>query len=124
MLTLKSTPGNPVPPGATLVPVRTADGLTLRAAYWRPLTRIEKGTVCLLQGRAEFIERYSETVAELRRRAPMGLRRKIWQAPRKLRRRCGRGATSCLRVVAWPRVAGVPLLRWGFRHPSRRSRLP
>ncbi len=68
MLTLKPTPGNPVPPGATLVPVRTADGLNLRAAYWRPLTRTEKGTVCLLQGRAEFIEKYYEPIGELRRR--------------------------------------------------------
>ncbi|WP_284317253.1 alpha/beta fold hydrolase, partial [Methylobacterium gnaphalii] len=68
MLTLKSTPGNPVPPGATLVPVQTADGLTLRAAYWRPTGRTEKGTVCLLQGRAEFIEKYYETIGELRGR--------------------------------------------------------
>ncbi|MCE4223292.1 alpha/beta hydrolase [Methylobacterium sp. C25] len=68
MLTLKSTPGNPVPPGATLVPVRTADGQTLRAAYWRPVSRTEKGTVCLMQGRAEFIEKYYEPIGELRRR--------------------------------------------------------
>ncbi|MFD0935498.1 alpha/beta hydrolase, partial [Methylobacterium trifolii] len=68
MLTLSDTPGNPAPPGATLVPVRTADGLTLRAAHWRPTTRGCKGTVCLLQGRAEFIEKYYETIAELRAR--------------------------------------------------------
>lgn len=68
MLTLKPTPENPVPPGATLVPVKTSDGLTLRAAYWRPTTRTVKGTVCLIQGRAEFIEKYYETVADLRRR--------------------------------------------------------
>ncbi|AWN39491.1 alpha/beta fold hydrolase [Methylobacterium durans] len=68
MLTLRSTPGNPVPPGGTLVPVRTADGCELRAATWRPTTRTVKGTVCLLQGRAEFIEKYYETVSDLRRR--------------------------------------------------------
>lgn len=68
MLTLSSTPGNPVPPGGTLVPVRTADGRDLRAAYWRTDARRVKGTVCLLQGRAEFIEKYYETVADLRRR--------------------------------------------------------
>lgn len=68
MLTLRSTPGNPVPPGGILVSVRTDDGVALRAAHWRPTTRTLKGTVCLLQGRAEFIEKYYETVADLRAR--------------------------------------------------------
>lgn len=65
MLTLDSTPDNPVPPGGTLVGVRTRDGLTLRAAYWRAPARRSKGTVCLLQGRAEFIEKYYEVIREL-----------------------------------------------------------
>lgn len=68
MLTLRDTPGNPVPPGGMLVPVRTEDGIELRAAHWRPTTRTVKGTVCLLQGRAEFIEKYYETIADLRGR--------------------------------------------------------
>lgn len=68
MLTLTSTQDNPVPPGAHLVAVRTADGLTLRAAIWRPSARTIRGTVCLLQGRAEFVEKYYETVADLRAR--------------------------------------------------------
>ena len=68
MLTLQSTPDNPVPAGGSLVAVRTRDGVVLRAAVWRPTARAVKGTVCLLQGRAEFIEKYYETVAELRRR--------------------------------------------------------
>lgn len=68
MPTLNSTPDNPVPPGGILHAVRTQDGLALRAAHWRPTTRLVKGTVCLLQGRAEFIEKYYETVADLRRR--------------------------------------------------------
>jgi len=69
MLTLRSTPGNPVPPEGTLVAVRTADGRELRAAYWWPTGRVgAKGTVCLLQGRAEFIEKYYETIGDLRRR--------------------------------------------------------
>lgn len=58
----------PVPPGARLVPVETADGVPLRAASWRPITRTVRGTVCLLQGRAEFIEKYYETISELRAR--------------------------------------------------------
>lgn len=68
MLTLRSTPDNPVPPGGILLSVRTDDGITLRAAHWRPTTRSVKGTICLLQGRAEFIEKYYETIADLRGR--------------------------------------------------------
>ncbi|SFG96688.1 alpha/beta fold hydrolase [Methylobacterium gossipiicola] len=68
MPTLNSTPDNPVPPGGTLHAVRTQDGVDLRAALWRPTTRLVKGTVCLLQGRAEFIEKYYETIGDLRRR--------------------------------------------------------
>ncbi|MCJ2033645.1 alpha/beta fold hydrolase [Methylobacterium sp. J-068] len=68
MLTLRSTPDNPVPPGGALKAVRTDDGIELRAAHWRPTTRLVKGTVCLVQGRAEFIEKYYETIADLRGR--------------------------------------------------------
>ncbi|SFL25994.1 alpha/beta fold hydrolase [Methylorubrum salsuginis] len=68
MLTLRPIPGLPVPPGARLVPVETSDGVPLRAATWRPTTRTVKGTVCLIQGRAEFIEKYYETIHELRAR--------------------------------------------------------
>ncbi|MDP4024773.1 alpha/beta hydrolase [Methylobacterium sp. NEAU 140] len=68
LLTLRDTPGNPVPTGGTLVAVGTADDCTLRAAYWRSTARTGRGTVCLLQGRAEFIEKYYETVRELRAR--------------------------------------------------------
>jgi lysophospholipase len=65
MHTLRDTPDNPVPPGGTLVAVGTRDDCTLRAAIWRPTTRTCRGTVTLLQGRAEFIEKYYETVRDL-----------------------------------------------------------
>jgi lysophospholipase len=65
---LLATPDNPIPPGATLRTVRTADGLALRVATWAPTARTVQGTVCLVQGRAEFIEKYFETVTELRSR--------------------------------------------------------
>lgn len=68
MLTLRSTTDNPVPPGGVFTSVTTKDGVALRAAHWRPTTRTVKGTVCLLQGRAEFVEKYYETIAELRGR--------------------------------------------------------
>lgn len=61
-------PGYPVPAGGAVLAVRTEDGIELRAAHWRPTTRIVRGTVCLLQGRAEFIEKYYETIADLRGR--------------------------------------------------------
>ena len=66
LLTLRGTPDNPVPPGGTLIAVGTRDDCTLRAARWSPTARTCKGTVCLLQGRAEFIEKYYETIRELR----------------------------------------------------------
>ncbi|WP_197093328.1 alpha/beta hydrolase [Methylobacterium aquaticum] len=65
---LLATPDNPIPPGAVPLTVRTADGLSLRAATWAPTARTVQGTVCLVQGRAEFIEKYFETVTELRDR--------------------------------------------------------
>jgi lysophospholipase len=41
------------------------DGVELRAKYWPNLTQNNNGTVCLLQGRAEFIEKYAEVIGEL-----------------------------------------------------------
>jgi lysophospholipase len=68
LLTLRDTPDNPVPPGGTVVAVGTPDDCTLRAAHWKPTTRSCRGTVTLLQGRAEFIEKYYETIRDLRAR--------------------------------------------------------
>jgi lysophospholipase len=62
------TPDNPVPHNPTLVGITTRDGVVLRVAHWRPTTRAVQGTVCILQGRAEFIEKYFEVVRELRER--------------------------------------------------------
>ena len=68
MLQLVATPDNPVPPHPHLVEVKTSDGLRLRAAYWIPEGGSRKGTVCVIQGRAEFIEKYYEVVRELLQR--------------------------------------------------------
>ena len=59
---------NPVPNGAVSGSIMTADGVKLRFARWRPTTRRAHGTVCLLQGRAEQIEKYFEVVGDLRQR--------------------------------------------------------
>ena len=63
-----TTPDNPVPAEPVLLSIATRDGVPLRAAYWMPRTPTPKGTVCILQGRAEFIEKYFEVVGELLQR--------------------------------------------------------
>jgi lysophospholipase len=64
---LVSTPANPVPDPVITGAVKTPDGVTLRFARWAPPPN-RKGTVVLLQGRAEFIEKYFETVRDLQKR--------------------------------------------------------
>jgi lysophospholipase len=65
---LFATPDNPIPGGARPGIVVTPDRLKLRFASWRPTVRRIAGTVLLIQGRSEFIEKYFETVAAFRRR--------------------------------------------------------
>ncbi|MBX9842621.1 MAG: alpha/beta hydrolase [Xanthobacteraceae bacterium] len=64
---LVSIPANPVPDDVVTGALKTSDGVSLRFARWHPPPG-RKGTVCLFQGRAEFIEKYFETVRELRSR--------------------------------------------------------
>jgi lysophospholipase len=64
---LVSIDANPVPDDVVVGSLRTLDGVELRYARWSPPAG-RKGTVCLFQGRAEFIEKYYETVADLRAR--------------------------------------------------------
>ncbi len=61
-------PQNPMPPGAVVEAVRTPDGVTLRAARWPVGGHGRRGTVVIVQGRAEFIEKYFETIRELQER--------------------------------------------------------
>jgi lysophospholipase len=58
------TSDNPVPGEPVLMSVTARDGVLLRVARWNPPGPVQ-GTVCLLQGRAEFIEKYFETVGDL-----------------------------------------------------------
>lgn len=60
--------GNPVPDGAIVGTVVAADGVRLRYARWRAATRRQQGTVCILQGRGEAMEKYFETITDLRNR--------------------------------------------------------
>jgi lysophospholipase len=64
---LISIPANPVPDHAVTGTIKTPDGVALRFARWDPPPG-RKGTVVLLQGRAEYIEKYFETVRDLRAR--------------------------------------------------------
>jgi lysophospholipase len=64
---LVSIPPNPVPDDVVTGALKTRDGVTLRFARWAPPPG-RKGTVVLLQGRAEFIEKYYATVRDLRAR--------------------------------------------------------
>src|SRR5262249_12275991 len=66
-MNLVSIPANPVPDAAVTGTVKTPDGVSLRFARWEPPPG-RKGTVCLFQGRSEFIEKYFETVRDLRAR--------------------------------------------------------
>ena len=64
---LVSIPANPVPDDVVVGAIRTPDNVTLRFARWAPPPG-RKGTVCVFQGRGEFIEKYYETVRDLRAR--------------------------------------------------------
>src|SRR5579871_3802211 len=64
---LVSIPANPVPEGAVTGMLKTSDGVSIRFARWPPPPG-RKGTVCIFQGRTEFIEKYFEVVRELNSR--------------------------------------------------------
>lgn len=57
---------NPKPPNPHAGEAVTPDGIKLRYAHWRTSNPPSKGTVILLHGRAEYIEKLYETVGDLR----------------------------------------------------------
>jgi len=61
-------PRNPVPAGATAGMCTGYDGHGLRYALWDATRGPRRGTICILEGRTEFIEKYFETIGDLRRR--------------------------------------------------------
>ncbi len=64
---LISIPANPAPDHGVTGAIKTPDGVSLRFARWDPPPG-RKGTVVVLQGRAEYIEKYFETVRDLHAR--------------------------------------------------------
>jgi lysophospholipase len=61
-------PSNPAPEGATAGYFTTPDRVRLRYATFPKTAGAAKGTVCLVHGRTEFIEKYFETVADFQKR--------------------------------------------------------
>jgi len=62
---LVTVPGNPAPLGAVVEWLSLGDGVKLRTARWILPPHEVHGTVVLIQGRTEFIEKYFEVVGEL-----------------------------------------------------------
>ncbi len=108
-----------------------SDGAQLRAAFWRP-EGVPRGTVALVQGRAEFIEKYYEVVGELLERGfvvasfdwrGQGLSQRLPAiAPRAI---CAaRPITGSISTPSsascWPRIARSPGSRWPIPWARRR----
>jgi lysophospholipase len=64
---LISVPDHPIPDDPVVGMLKISDKVSLRYAQWAPLSS-PRGTVCIFQGRAEFIEKYFEVISELRGR--------------------------------------------------------
>jgi len=64
MLELVDTPKNRIPRNAQAYAISASDGVVLRMAAFKP-DEPARGTVALFQGRAEFIEKYFETIGDL-----------------------------------------------------------
>lgn len=60
---LHPTPENPLPPGAECLELVTADKIRLRAM--RAIPEAPRGTLVLLGGRGDYIERYFETTRDV-----------------------------------------------------------
>ena len=65
---LYETPDNRLPQGSAVYSVQTRKNLQLRAMTAPAMTAESKGTVVILNGRADFVERYFETMGELQKR--------------------------------------------------------
>lgn len=62
---LIATTDNPIPEGAVTGSFPGVRDVPIRYAVWRPKGKHFKGTICLFNGRAEFIEKYFETISDL-----------------------------------------------------------
>ncbi|MBL4646128.1 MAG: alpha/beta hydrolase, partial [Rhizobiales bacterium] len=58
---------HPIPSGAELQWIENG-GVSIRCARWAATAAPGKGTVCIIQGRTEYIEKYFEVIEDLRGR--------------------------------------------------------
>ncbi len=58
-------PAAEIPPGGKGLVVRAPDGVCLRAGIWPHESPSPRGSVIILPGRTEFIEKYGEVIGEL-----------------------------------------------------------
>jgi lysophospholipase len=65
---LYETPDNRLPKGTEIYAAHTRNNMRIRAMTAPPLTQDSKGTVVILNGRADFVERYFETMGDLQSR--------------------------------------------------------
>jgi len=65
---LVSITRNPTPSGAVFGMFKGYDGEPLRFARWEATVGERRGTMCVFTGYSEYIEKYFETVSDLRRR--------------------------------------------------------
>lgn len=68
MARLVEISSNPVPKGAVVATLTTDDDVELRYARFPPNRSPVRGTVVILHGRTECIEKYFETINDIRRR--------------------------------------------------------
>ena len=138
---LVSIPANPVPDNFVTGTLKTPDGVSLRFARWQPPAG-RRGTVCIFQGRGEWIEKYFETVRDLRARGfavaaldwrGQGLSdRALQRPPQRLCARLRRIRHRSRNLHARDRVAGLsaadlcprPFHRRDRADPRRPSRPP
>lgn len=65
---LLDLPDNPLPAGGKAAMFETSDHVRLRYALWDKSKGAQKGTICLVHGRTEYIEKYYETIEDFRAR--------------------------------------------------------
>ncbi|WP_299345278.1 alpha/beta hydrolase [uncultured Maritalea sp.] len=65
---LANIPSNPIPEGAQAGYFSTQDRVRLRYAIFPALGQKKRGTICLVQGRTEYIEKYFETIVDFQTR--------------------------------------------------------
>ncbi|TNE41292.1 MAG: alpha/beta hydrolase [Alphaproteobacteria bacterium] len=67
-LTFVETPDNPTPPGGRVLWYTGHGGVRLRAGLWAAPEKDAAGTVFLMPGKSEYIEKYFEVIHELQER--------------------------------------------------------